>query len=65
LAEQLPERYVTPFTSYAQQVLSLMTGRAVADVEETGGGDLEAKLTEWCREADNEVQRRINFGTFE
>jgi ABC-type glycerol-3-phosphate transport system substrate-binding protein len=65
LAEQLPERHVTPFTSYAQQTLSLIVGRAVADVEETGGADLETKLAKWCREADDEVQRRITFGTFE
>lgn len=65
LAEQLPERHVTPFTAYAAQALSLLVGRAVADVDETGGADLEAKLAGWCREADEEIRNRIKFGAFE
>ena len=65
LAEQLPSRVVTPFTSFAQQAMSLLVGRAVADVEDTGGADLERKLAAWCQEADDEINRRIEFGKFE
>jgi ABC-type glycerol-3-phosphate transport system substrate-binding protein len=65
LAEQLPARYVTPFSSYSQQALTLLVGRAVADIESTDGTDLEAKLAGWCAEANDEITRRIEFGKFE
>jgi len=65
LARQLPERYVTPFTTLATQALTMVLNRAVIAVQSGQDADLESKIHSWLIEADAEVQKRITFGTFE
>jgi arabinosaccharide transport system substrate-binding protein len=65
LAEQLPRREVTPFTIVAQQLLTVVLSRAVADVNAGRLEGLESRVAGWLSEADQDLRRRIEFNTFE
>jgi len=65
LARQLPERYVTPFTTLAIQALNLVLARAVVDVQAGNEAGLEQRIAGWLTEADGEVRKRIDFGRFD
>jgi ABC-type glycerol-3-phosphate transport system substrate-binding protein len=65
LAGQLPQRYVTPFTAVASIELAEVLGRAVDFRREHGDAGLVAQCQQWLNEAAADLQRRIQFGTFQ
>lgn len=65
LAKQLPERYVTPFTTVATQALTVVLNRAVLDVQAGDDKMLPTRIQGWLREADDDLRKRIDFGKFE
>jgi ABC-type glycerol-3-phosphate transport system substrate-binding protein len=65
LAEQIPPRYVTPFTTLGTQALSTVLHRAISHVESQGPEGLEAACQRWLDQAAADLERRIEFGKFE
>jgi ABC-type glycerol-3-phosphate transport system substrate-binding protein len=66
LAGEIPERIVTPYTFQAELVLVAVLHRAEEYVAEHGGTDgLGAACAGWLAEAQDDMQRRIDFGKFE
>jgi arabinosaccharide transport system substrate-binding protein len=65
LARELPERYVTPFTTLATQALTIVLDRAITAVASGDDADLTAQINGWLKEADGEVRKRIEFGRFD
>jgi ABC-type glycerol-3-phosphate transport system substrate-binding protein len=63
LAAQIPERFMTPYTYQAELALAEVLQRCADYVE--GGGAIAALrplCANWLREAQDELQRRIDFG---
>ncbi|MGD0464057.1 MAG: extracellular solute-binding protein [Tepidisphaeraceae bacterium] len=66
LARQIPERFVTPYTFQAELVLVAVLHRAEEYLASGGRTDgLSQPCAEWLAEAQDELQRRIDFGKFE
>ncbi len=65
LANELPERYVTPFTVMAQQLLSDVLNRTVERIDRGATTNLDRDIQAWLDDAAKDLQRRIQFGTFE
>jgi len=61
LADELPARYVTPYTSAAQLMLSAVLNKAVARVRDRGSAGLEQACHEWLTRADADVRELIEF----
>jgi len=64
LARQLPARYVTPFTAVASIELSDVISHAVDYRIKYGDAGLKEKCQQWLDEAAVDLERRIQFGTF-
>jgi arabinosaccharide transport system substrate-binding protein len=63
LAAQIPERFVTPYTYEAELALTAVVERAEDYVAEHQGTDgLEPLCAQWLAEAQDDLQRRIEFG---
>jgi arabinosaccharide transport system substrate-binding protein len=66
LAGQIPERFVTPYTFQAELALAAVLHRAEEYVAEHGGtAGLSQPCAAWLAEAQDDIQRRIDFGNFE
>lgn len=65
LANELPPRYATPFTTVAMGLLSDVLNDAVARINDGKTADLDADIQKWLDEAAEDLHRRIKFGTFE
>ncbi len=66
LAGEIPERIVTPYTFQAELVLVAVLHRAEEYVASHGGTDgLGGPCAAWLTEAQEDMQRRIDFGKFE
>jgi arabinosaccharide transport system substrate-binding protein len=66
LAGEIPERFVTPYTFQAELVLLAVLHRAEEYVGNHGGTDgLSQPLSAWLAEAQDDMQRRIDFGNIE
>jgi arabinosaccharide transport system substrate-binding protein len=65
LAPQIPPRDVTPYTSQAEVALSVVLYRAAQYVLARGTGGLTQQCQTWLAEAQENLQRRIDFGKFE
>jgi len=65
LADQLPTRYVTPFTVIAQQLLADVLNDAVRRVDQGRTEKLEQDIQKWLNVAAEDLKKRIEFGTFE
>jgi len=65
LANELPMRYVTPFTIVAQQLLSDVLNKTVERVDAGNIKNLDRDIQSWLDQAAKDLERRIQFGTFE
>jgi hypothetical protein len=66
LAGQIPERFVTPYTYEAELALAAAMHRAEQYVAADRRIDgLNQACAGWLAEAQEDVQRRIDFGNFE
>lgn len=65
LAPQIPERDVTPYTAQAEFALALVLYQARNYVEKHGTTGLTEQCERWLSQAQQELQRRIDFGKFE
>jgi ABC-type glycerol-3-phosphate transport system substrate-binding protein len=65
LAEKIPSRIVTPYTTQGAIALALVLHRAENYLNSNGTNGLENACTEWLRDAQSQLQRRIDFGKFE
>jgi arabinosaccharide transport system substrate-binding protein len=66
LADQIPERIMTPYTYQAELALAAVLQRAVDYVTDHGDGPgLESACTTWLREAQDDIARRIEFGNYQ
>jgi molybdopterin synthase catalytic subunit len=66
LAGQIPERFVTPYTYEAELALAAAMHRAEQYVAADRRIDeLKQACAAWLAEAQQDVQRRIEFGNFE
>jgi ABC-type glycerol-3-phosphate transport system substrate-binding protein len=66
LARQIPERFMTPYTYQAELALAAVEHWAIEYVAENRSADqLSATCRAWLAEAQNDIQRRIDFGKFE
>ena len=66
LAQQMPRRYVTPFTAVANAQLSRLLSRAVERVKDGVTSEaLEAEIRVWLVDAAADLQRRIEYGKFD
>jgi ABC-type glycerol-3-phosphate transport system substrate-binding protein len=65
LAEQLPRKYVTPFTAVAETELSDAVSRAVEYRREYGDAGLLEQCQRWLDDDAADLERRIRFGTFQ
>lgn len=61
LANELPARYVTPYTATAQLILAVALNRAVEHVRAHGTAGLESQCRQWLNAADDDVRRMIAF----
>jgi arabinosaccharide transport system substrate-binding protein len=61
LADEVPPRYVTPYTSAAQLMLATVLNRAVAHVRDRGDAGLEQACRGWLARADADVREMIEF----
>jgi hypothetical protein len=64
LADQIPPRYATPFTTTSTGLLSDVVNQAVAHVRSGGSGDLKSKIRGWLEDARLDLSKRIEFGKF-
>jgi ABC-type glycerol-3-phosphate transport system substrate-binding protein len=65
LAEQLPERYVTPFTILAEQQLAGVMTQAIEHMRTHGPAGLESFCQHLLNAAAVDLQHRVDFGKFE
>ncbi|HEX4054961.1 MAG TPA: extracellular solute-binding protein [Tepidisphaeraceae bacterium] len=66
LAEQIPERFVTPYTYQAELALVAVLHRAEEYIADHGTAEgLTQPCAAWLAEAQDDMQRRIDFGKFE
>lgn len=65
LARELPERYVTPFTTIATQSLTVVLNSAITAVQSGDDKNLRSRIQGWLREADADLKKRIEFGKFD
>ncbi len=65
LADELPPRYATPFTTVATGLLSDVLNRAAARINDGATNGLDEDIKRWLDESAKDLQRRISFGTFE
>jgi arabinosaccharide transport system substrate-binding protein len=65
LAKQLPRRYVTPFTSVAAIELAQVLSSAVAWRRDHGEDGLLEHCQQWLNDTASDLEKRIEFGTFE
>ncbi len=65
LARQLPDRYVTPFTTLAGQALAQVLSRAEIAIKNGEEAGLDQRIAGWLIDADAEVRKRIAFGRFD
>jgi arabinosaccharide transport system substrate-binding protein len=65
LANELPLRYATPFTTVALGLLSDVLNKAVARVDAGEISGLDEDIQLWLNDAAEDLRRRIDFGTFE
>jgi arabinosaccharide transport system substrate-binding protein len=65
LAKVMPRREVTPYSGMAQAIFTLVQGRVIAEVEAGRLDTLETRTQQWLQEADDEIQRRIRFNSFD
>jgi arabinosaccharide transport system substrate-binding protein len=62
-ARQIPQRDITPFTIDAQLALAEVLQRAENYVRSHGTDGLTDACKSWLDDAQNQIQRRIDFGT--
>lgn len=65
LADQIPPRYVTPFTALGTQSLATVLNRAVEYVEANGEAGLEEAVQRWLDEEADYLRRRVAFGEYD
>jgi arabinosaccharide transport system substrate-binding protein len=65
LAEQLPTRYVTPFTVIAQQLVADVLNKVVRRIDDGETSNLDRDIQQWLDDSAKDLKRRIDFGTFE
>jgi ABC-type glycerol-3-phosphate transport system substrate-binding protein len=65
LADQLPTRYVTPFTVIAQQLVADVLNKVVRRIDDGETANLDRDIQQWLDESAKDLKRRIDFGTFE
>jgi ABC-type glycerol-3-phosphate transport system substrate-binding protein len=65
LAREIPERYVTPYTLLAGQILNQVIYRAATEVERGRDTNLKQDVREMLAAAQKELEKRIRFGTFD
>lgn len=66
LAPEIPERIVTPYSYQAELALAVVLRRAVEYVGARGDAvGLNDACAGWLAEAQDDIQRRIEFGKFE
>jgi arabinosaccharide transport system substrate-binding protein len=65
LAEQIPRRYVTPYTSMASAALAKVQSQAVNYMRQHGSAGLEQFCQQQLNHAADDLQRRIDFGRIE
>jgi arabinosaccharide transport system substrate-binding protein len=66
LADRIPSRCVTPFSLTAQAALTMVMNKAVAYVNDHGGGDgLEAACAGWLAEATAELKHWVRQGSLD
>jgi ABC-type glycerol-3-phosphate transport system substrate-binding protein len=66
LARQVPERYVTPFTTIAQSQLTVVLAKAMDAIDAGQDEDeLESLCRAWLHEAAKDLERRVEFGRFD
>lgn len=64
LADQIPPRYITPFTTIGTQALSSVLNRAVDYVERNGEEGLREAVQGWLDEEAKDLRRRVEFGEY-
>ena len=65
LAEQIPARYVTPFTTLGTSELASVLSKAIRHVQARGPQGLPEACQAWLGRAAEDLRRRIDFGLFE
>jgi ABC-type glycerol-3-phosphate transport system substrate-binding protein len=65
LADELPVRYVTPFTIVAQQLLSDVLNRTVKRIDTGKTENLDQDIQHWLDDSAADLERRMKFATFE
>lgn len=65
LAPQIPERFVTPFTFEAELALGEVVHRAAEYESLHGDAGLKDACAAWLAEAQQAIQRRIDFGNLQ
>lgn len=64
LAAQIPRRYVTPASTLAGVYLVAVLWKATDYLEQHGSDGLQAACQEWLNEAAADLQRRVDFMSF-
>ncbi|MFT3789025.1 MAG: extracellular solute-binding protein [Tepidisphaeraceae bacterium] len=65
LAEQMPPVEVSPFRAVAQQLLTFVLSKAVDDIDSGRVDGLEGRVQDRLRQAEEELKKRVEFGSFE
>jgi arabinosaccharide transport system substrate-binding protein len=65
LADQIPRRYVTPYTALGTQSLATVLNKAVDHVRTRGESGLVEACQRWLNEEAEALEKRVAFGTFE
>lgn len=65
LADQIPPRYVTPFSVFGTQSLATVLNRATAYINERGADGLQEQVQRWLNEDAEHLRRRVAFGEFD
>ncbi len=65
LADEIPPRYVTPFTSFGTQSLATVLNRARSYMEQYGSDGLAEHVQQWLDEEAEFLRRRVAFGEFD
>jgi arabinosaccharide transport system substrate-binding protein len=64
LADQIPPRYLTPFTAMGTAALSSVLNKAVDHVAAHGEAGLRQAVQGWLDEEARDLQRRVEFGEY-
>ena len=65
LADEVPPRYVTPFSAFGTQSLATVLNRAREHVERYGPAGLAERVQGWLDEEAEHLRRRVAFGEFD